>query len=247
MKGILTKNRGAAIFAGFVLLIGIFAGSAITGNAQDNRYGRNWDGYPNWGGDYQLRQTALNAGYNEGSRQGTSDRARGRQSDFQNSSSYRNGNKDYNSRMGDRELYRRYFQLAFENGYADGFGTSAGSYQGNNYPGNNYPGNTYPGNTYPGNGDRGRHRSRYGRNWDGYPNWGGDYQLRQTALNAGYNEGNRVGRQDSSRNRYSDYSRSSVYRNATKDYSPRLGDRELYRRYFQEAFQNGYADGYQGF
>jgi hypothetical protein len=84
--------------------------------------GRSGDGYPTWGGNFELRQTALNAGYNEGVKQGRNDRNRNRGygSDFRNSSSYRNGTKDYNSRYGDRELYRRYFQMAFENGYADG-------------------------------------------------------------------------------------------------------------------------------
>ena len=90
--------------------------------------GRSSDGYPNWGGNFELRQTALNAGYNEGVRLGRNDRNRSRGygygygygNDFRNSSSYRNATKDYNSRYGDRELYRRYFQMAFENGYADG-------------------------------------------------------------------------------------------------------------------------------
>ncbi len=76
--------------------------------------------------NYELRQTALNAGYNEGVKQGRNDRNRrrgygyGYGNDFRNYSSYRNATKDYNSRFGDRELYRRYFQMAFENGYADG-------------------------------------------------------------------------------------------------------------------------------
>ena len=84
--------------------------------------GRGGDGYPTWGGNFELRQTALNAGYNEGVKQGRNDRSRNRGygSDFRNSSSYQNATKDYNSRYGDRELYRRYFQMAFENGYADG-------------------------------------------------------------------------------------------------------------------------------
>src|SRR6266851_171421 len=86
--------------------------------------GRGGDGYPNWGSNYELRQTALNAGYNEGAKQGRNDRNRrrgyGYGNDFRNYSSYRNATKDYNSRFGDRELYRRYFQMAFENGYADG-------------------------------------------------------------------------------------------------------------------------------
>ena len=93
------------------------------GRDQNSRNrGRGGDGYPNWGGNYELRQTALNAGYNEGAKQGRNDRnsRRGYGSDFRNNSSYRNATKDYNSRFGDRELYRRYFQMAFENGYADG-------------------------------------------------------------------------------------------------------------------------------
>ena len=81
---------------------------------------------------------------------------------------------------------------------------------------------------------------RRGRNWDGYPNWGGGFQLRETALNAGYNEGSKEGRNDRARNRYRDYDEFSAYNNATKDYSSRLGDRDLYRRYFRLAFESGY-------
>ena len=86
-----------------------------------NRRRGSYDSYPNWGGD-QFRQTALNAGYNEGLKQGRNDRNRrwGGRGDFRNSSSYRNANRDFNSRFGDRELYARYFRLAFETGYNDG-------------------------------------------------------------------------------------------------------------------------------
>ncbi len=103
---------------------------------QDDRWGRGrdqdrWgrgrgrgDGYPNWGGNYELRQTALNAGYNAGAKEGRNDgnrrRGYGYGNDFRNYSSYRNADKDYNGRFGDKELYRRYFRMAFENGYADG-------------------------------------------------------------------------------------------------------------------------------
>src|SRR5262245_32902042 len=75
--------------------------------------------------------------------------------------------------------------------------------------------------------------------WDGYPNWGGSYQLRETALNAGYNEGSKEGRNDRSHNRYRNYSEFGAYNDATKDYSSRLGDRELYRRYYRMAFEHG--------
>src|SRR5262252_4572239 len=75
--------------------------------------------------------------------------------------------------------------------------------------------------------------------WDGYPNWGGSYQLRETALNAGYNEGEKEGRSDRSHNRYRNFSEFGAYNDASKDYSSRLGDRDLYRRYFRAAFESG--------
>ena len=87
------------------------------GNNYQDPSNRNWDGYPNWGGSFELRQTALNAGYNEGIKEGRNDRARGRHSNFQDFSAYQNATKDYNSRLGNRELYRRYFRRAFESGY----------------------------------------------------------------------------------------------------------------------------------
>ena len=89
-------------------------------NNRGERRGRNWDRYGNYGGSFQLRQTALNAGYNEGIKQGRKDRGRRRHSDFRDNSSYRNADHDYNSRLGDRELYRRYYREGFENGYNDG-------------------------------------------------------------------------------------------------------------------------------
>ena len=46
---------------------------------------------------------------------------------------------------------------------------------------------------------RWRNRGNNGRNDDGYGNYGGSYELRQTALNAGANEGNKAGRKDRSR------------------------------------------------
>lgn len=90
-------------------------------------------------------------------------------------------------------------------------------------------------------------RARRGNSYDGYPNYGGTFQLRQTALNAGYNEGIKEGRKDRSRNERYDFSDESVYRSGTKDYSSRLGDRYLYQRYLRMAFENGYNDGYSGY
>ena len=88
-------------------------------------------------------------------------------------------------------------------------------------------------------GDRRDDNDRYG--------YGGSYQLRQTALNAGYNEGVKEGRKDRSNRERFEFRDEEDYRNANTDYSSRLGSRELYRQYFRQGFQNGYTDGYRGY
>lgn len=93
-------------------------------------------------------------------------------------------------------------------------------------------------NGYGWNGDR---------RGDGYGNYGGSFDLRQTALNAGANEGIKEGRKDRERNERFDYTDEEKYREATKDYSSRLGDRYAYQRYFREAFVTGYTEGYRGY
>ena len=118
------ENSIAAIVLGLTLLFGVGLASSATGHVRNNngdynqnRQDRNWDNYPNWGGSLELRQTALNAGYNEGAKAGRNDRASGRHSNLQGFTAYQEATKDYNSRFGNRELYRRYFRRAFENGY----------------------------------------------------------------------------------------------------------------------------------
>ena len=90
-------------------------------------------------------------------------------------------------------------------------------------------------------------RNRRGRNWDRYGGYGGSFQLRQTALNAGYNNGIQEGRKDRRRGDRFDYRDEGDFQKATEDYSSRLGDRELFKRYFREGFANGYEDGYRGY
>lgn len=201
-------------------------------NGDQNRRGRDWDRYGNYGGSFQLRQTALNAGYNEGISAGNNDRQNGRQSDYRDSDVYQRATKDYSSRLGDRELYRRYFREAFESGY----NTERYAQDNTDRDGR------YDNRDRNNNGNR----NRRGRNWDGYGNYGGSSQLRQTALNAGYNEGMKQGQNDRNKRNGSSYQDQSAYRKATKDYSSRLGDREVYRRYFREAYANGYRDGVNG-
>src|SRR5882757_7038973 len=61
--------------------------------------------------------------------------------------------------------------------------------------------------------DRGRDNGRWRRRGnDDYPNWGGTFQLRQTALNAGFNEGLKEGRNDLRKHRRYDFHDSNTYR-----------------------------------
>jgi hypothetical protein len=238
IRNISSKIAGAVL--GVTLLLGIGVGAGTTSQAQyrnndQGRRGRNWDGYPNLGGSYELRQTALNAGYNEGTKEGRNDRARRRRANFQDFNSYQKATKDYNYRLGDRELYRRYFQAAFQSGYNTELGVQTVYDRDRN-------------RDLSDNRDRSdtRDQSRRGRNWERYGNYGGTYELRQTALNAGYNEAIKQGRNDRQRGRYSDFRSSSAYQRANQDYNSRFGDLELYRRYYREGFENGYSDGLNG-
>ena len=95
--------------------------------------------------------------------------------------------------------------------------------------------------------DNGNDRNGRGRNNDGYGNYGGSFQLRQTALNAGANDGNKAGREDRNHRKSFEYRDKSAFQKATHDYSSRLGDREIYKQYYREAFSHGYSDGYRGY
>jgi hypothetical protein len=89
--------------------------------------------------------------------------------------------------------------------------------------------------------------NRRGRDADGYGNYGGSFNLRQTALNAGFADGAKEGRRDRQNNDRYDFRDESNYQRGTRDYSSRLGDRGIYMRYYREAFEHGYADGYAGY
>lgn len=95
--------------------------------------------------------------------------------------------------------------------------------------------------------DRWNRNRRDGRYNDGYPDLGGSFDLRQTALNAGFADGAKEGRKDRNNRERFDFRDEGNYQKATRDYSSKLGDRYLYQRYYREAFENGYADGYAGY
>src|SRR5258706_15194924 len=121
MKTNSTQVRmGMAVVWSLLLIIVIGLVSSAQAQYDRNRRGRNWDNYGNYGGSFQLRQSALNAGYNEGMKDGTAARSRNRNINFTDQNAYRKATKDYSSRLGDRESFRRYFRETYETGFRCG-------------------------------------------------------------------------------------------------------------------------------
>src|SRR5918912_1341331 len=124
----MTSNRKGLVKRASMLALGLLMLVPATGvNAQtweerrEERRGRDWGNYGGWGGSQQLRQTALNAGYNNGIEEGRRDRQRGERFNFTDESDYRKATEDYSSRLGSKSLYQRFFRQGFENGYRDGW------------------------------------------------------------------------------------------------------------------------------
>jgi hypothetical protein len=70
---------------------------------------------------------------------------------------------------------------------------------------------------------------------------------RLMARSFGFGEGVKQCREDRRKRNNNGYQGQSTYQKATKDYSSGLGDREVFQRYFREAYEHGYADGYAGY
>ena len=139
MKQLMTRLSGGLL--GLFLLLGIGIAASSTAQAQyrdrypqdrdyrndqwNRRRDRNWDRGDRNGG-FQLRQTALNAGYNEGIKAGRKDASRGERFEYRDEGAYRDASHDYSSRLGSRDLYRQYYRQGFANGYSDGYRYSGG-------------------------------------------------------------------------------------------------------------------------
>jgi hypothetical protein len=109
-----SQSRIGNAFLVFSMLFGIMIALSMTAQAQNsgdrytqdrnrsdngdqNRRGRDWDRYGNYGGSSELRRTALNAGFGEGVKQGRKDRCARNNNGYQAQSTYQTGTKDYSS------------------------------------------------------------------------------------------------------------------------------------------------------
>lgn len=107
----------ASMLALLLLLTAVMDASAQRKPQRENDQKRN----ANYGGSYLLQKTATDAGYNEGIKEGRTDRSRGERFDFKDENSYQSAIKNYNSRLGNKSVYQRYFRDAFGKGYREGW------------------------------------------------------------------------------------------------------------------------------
>lgn len=91
--------------------------------------------------------------------------------------------------------------------------------------------------------DSDNNRFRVYRNGSYYQTDNRGADLLRHAVNAGYQEGYRAGRDDRYRRRSSNYNGSSVYQRGNFGYQNYV-DFGQYQYYFQQGFQRGYEDGY---
>ena len=147
----------------------------------------------------------------------------------------------------ERELRRQREQQARQGGWYDQYGNYHAATNQNGYYDQNGVFHPYSNQNgyYNRNGNYNNNRS--GRFNDGYPDLGGSFDLRQTAMNAGFTDGVKAGNQDLRNRRGYNIQGHSEYQKATRDYSSSRGDRYLYQQYYRMAFEHGYADGYEGY
>ena len=165
--------------------------------------------------------------------------------------------REREQRQRERELRRQREQQARQGGWYDQYGNYHPANTQNGYYdqyGNYHPANTQNGyydqyGVFHPSNQSGYYNNGYyrGRSNDGYPNLGGSFDLRQTALNAGFADGAKAGREDRRRGRGYNVQDHSEYQRATRDYNSSRGDRYLYQQYYRVAFEHGYADGYSGY
>jgi hypothetical protein len=180
-------------------------------------------GYPTrgvYGRDIERR--AYDYGYREGLEQGNNDARRNRSFSPERHGEFRDADDGFRRGDGDRSFYRQNYRQGFQVGYRESYNRLARSNGGYGGPVYGNRGGVYNGPVVV--APRG-----------GYGNY---------AAQVGYRDGFDAGRNDArDRNRF-DPVRSKRYRDGDHDYNNRYGDRELYKRDYRAAFEQGYREGF---
>jgi hypothetical protein len=222
------------VFAGALLAL-IFLVSIPVAAHDDNR---------NTGAFRDVREFAGDRGYQDGFRHGAADRSRRAGYDYRNNE-YKRGDSGYVRTMGNQGQYKQAYRAGYKNGYDDAYYG-----RGNNWPVNGgRDRNPRNGN---GNGDWGRDRDRDGRNDD----WGRDRDrnddsygrggnLRQLARDFGYRDGVYYAQLHMRDRRSYDPQGAKGYKDADHGYNSGYGSKDEFKRYYREAFVDGYRQEYR--
>jgi len=191
------------------------------GNVRNGGYG----GYGNQGPGYN--NVAFNTGYRDGIDGARSDIRENKRFDYNDHGWYRDADRGYSSRYGNKESYRQQYRQGYETGYREVFdrsGYSNGGY-GNGGYGGGYPSGGYPNGGY-GNGR------------------GGTSDI---AYSTGYNDGIVGARKDMLERKSPDPTRHDWYKDANRGYDGRAyGNRDDYKQRYRQAYIAGYNDAYSG-
>jgi hypothetical protein len=200
-----------------------------------------------WGqrqqGGYSVQGSAYDNGYREGLVEGARDARDGRAGNARRHDVYRDGERGYDRRYGNRGQYKQAFRDGFERGYSESYsgysrsGRAVPRDRGYGYPGRypdagRYPDSRYPSSgrypTYP--GDRG-----------GYGAYGGYSPASEKGFSEGYDKGLDDG-DDGDRFAPEQH---KWYREGDRGYKGSYGSRDRYKIEYRQAFRQGYDQGYR--
>jgi hypothetical protein len=166
--------------------------------------------------------TGYDRGYREGVQQGERDSRQGRDPRVERNSVYRDGDRGYQDRYGNRDVYRDEFRRGYYSGYREGY--------------SRYRVNVYEQGQRDGTWQHDGNSRRDPRVLRGY---------QDPAFARGYSDGWERGAKDQrDRDRY-DPVRHGDYRDGDDGYSRSYGSRDAYKNNYRSGFRMGYDEGYR--
>lgn len=174
------------------------------------------------------RRVPYDLGYRDGVEQGREDARARRAYEIERHRAYRDGDRGYDRRFGNRADYRRLYREGFSIGYRQGYGVADRGRRPRAVPRDGRS----PLPPVHGGANRGRfpRSDRYGRQAPAYDN--------------GFSDGYEQGLDDGEDGDRFDPVRHGRYRNGDRGYNSRYGSRSEYKNLYRVGYREGYEQGY---
>ena len=193
-------------------------------------------------GGYSVQGSAYENGYREGLAEGARDARDGRAGNARRHDVYRDGERGYDRRYGNRGQYKQAFRDGFERGYSESYSQYSRSgrvvprERGYGYPDvSRYPDyRRYPESRYPNSG-----------RLPSYPGDRGGYGRYSPASEKGLAEGYEKGLDDGNDGDRFAPEQHKWYREGDRGYKGSYGSRDRYKIDYREGFRLGYEQGYR--